>query len=283
MPATPVAPAKSPAKECCGIGDHLHHHCCGGAKKILLVLAGIFLVYIIFYVGALSRNELKKFVYIGKADRTERTISVNGYGKIVGTNDIAVTSIGYSNTDKDVAKAQLDNKAVMDQVMNGLKTIGIVDKDMQSDYSIYPDFSYNDKRVQELKGYKVTNQITVKIRDLTKIPDVLGLAGKFGTTEVGGLSFTIDSKENLKERARIKSLVDAKAKAQKLAQFLGVKLGSVISYNEYEGNSGYYGANNLDFKMADSGGMEASTAPAAIAGGSQDIEISNTIIYEILP
>ena len=59
----------------------------------------------------------------------ERTISVNGFGKVVGSNDIAVTTIGHSNTDKDVAKAQADNKKVMDKIAADLKTMGIEDKD----------------------------------------------------------------------------------------------------------------------------------------------------------
>src|SRR3990167_298527 len=100
-------------KVCCG------HSCFG--KKLLMTLLGILLVYAIVLVGTMIRNNGKKYFYIGKADRMERTIVVSGFGKVSGNNDIAVTTIGYSNTDKDVAKAQADNRKVMDQIMSDLK------------------------------------------------------------------------------------------------------------------------------------------------------------------
>jgi multidrug efflux pump subunit AcrB len=89
--------------------------------------------------GTLIRNNIKEYNFIGKADKMERSFTINGYGKVTGNNDIAVTSIGYSNTDKDVSVAQAANKKVMDSVSNELKRIGIDDKDLQTDYSIYPD------------------------------------------------------------------------------------------------------------------------------------------------
>lgn len=264
-------------KECCNLGK-----CCGCngfAKKFMLTLAGVLLVYGIFYTGTLIRNNLKKFEYIGKADRMERTVMVNGYGKVTGRNDIAVTSIGYSNVNKDVAKAQADNKAVMDKVVADLQKIGIADKDMQTNYTIYPEYNYTQEKGQELKGYRVTNTITVKIRNLAKISDILSLAGKYGATEVSGLSFTIDDPENLKAEARDKALADAKTRVARLAQTLGVRLGGVVAYNEYEGGTDYY-PRALDMMSAEGGG---GGAPEVVAGGSKDVIMNISVTYAIGP
>ena len=256
--------------------------CCGGhsffGKKLLMTLLGILLVYIIVLAGTLIRNNGKKYFYIGKADKMERTIVVSGFGKVSGNNDLAVTTIGYSNTDKDVAKAQGDNKKVMDQIMSDLKTLGVVDKDLQSNYTIYPDYIYNQLKGQELVGYKVTNQLTVKIRDLSKIPQILGLAGKYGATEVSGLNFTIDDPENLKIDARIKALGDAKTKAQYLSEKLGVRLGSVVSFNEYEGSNDNFPMKNMTFSSVEGGG-----GPESVASGSKDVTMNVSLTYEILP
>ncbi len=270
----------------CGCGGNCNcgGKCCGRGhsmgKKIIAVLLAVLLVYLICLVGTLVRNNAKKYYFIGKADRMERTIMVSGYGKVTGTNDIAVTTIGFSNTDKDIAKAQTDNKKVMDQVMAELKKLGVVDKDMQTDYSIYPDYNYTQDKGQELKGYKVNNQVTVKIRDLSKITTILGLAGKYGATEVSGLNFTIDDTENLKMQAREKSLSDAKIKAAKLAADLGVKLGTVVSYNEYESSQDYY---PMKYSTMAEGGGAVALAPESVAAGSKDVVMNTTITYEILP
>lgn len=247
--------------------------------RMLSVLVIILLLYGIVYIGTLINNNLKQYNYIGRADRMERTIMVNGYGKVNGNNDIAVTTIGYSNTDKDVAKAQIENKKVMDQIGVDLKKIGVADKDLQNNYTIYPNYNYTQQKGQELIGYQVTNQVTIKIRDLTKIPDILSLVGKYGATEVNGLSFTIDDPENLKADARAKALIDARAKAVELGQKLGVRIGSVVAYNEFEGNTGgpVYTMKAMDSAPAMGGG------PEVVSSGSQDVNMNVSVTYEILP
>ena len=243
-----------------------------------MTIVGILLVYLVFYVGTLIRNNVQKYNFIGKADRMERTITVNGFGKVSGNNDIAMTTMGYSNTDKDVAKAQADNKKVMDQIFAELKKMGVEDKDLQSNYTIYPDYNYTQDRGQELKGYRVSNSLTIKIRDLTKISDILALAGKFGATEVRGLSFTIDEPENLKSQARDKALSDVKEKANNLSAALGVRLGEIVSYNEYEGGVDMYQPKVMYSEVGGMGGG----GPAAISGGSKDVTMNLSVTFEII-
>ncbi len=249
-------------------------------KKMIMTLAGILLVYLVFYVGTLIHSNIKKYDLIGQADHMERTITINGFGKVNGKNDIAVTTIGYSNTDKDIAKAQADNKKVMDQIYTELKNMGIAEKDLQSEYSVYPDYNYTQEKGQELKGYRVSNSLTIKIRDLSKIGNVLGLAGEYGANEVNGLNFTIDDPENLKSQARDKAVADAKAKAQQLANNLGVHLGSLVSYGEYD-NSG----DTYPLKYAESTGLgmggAPTAAPASVSGGSMDVTMNVNLVYEI--
>jgi uncharacterized protein YggE len=263
-----------------GKQDSFWEYCGHFGKKIVVTTAAILLVYAVVYVGTLIRNNIKKYEFIGRADRMERTITVSGYGKVNGSNDIAVTTMGYSNTDKDVAKAQADNKKVMDQIFAELKKMGVEDRDLQSSYTIYPDYNYTPDRGQELKGYRVNNSLTIKIRDLKKITDVLSLAGKYGATEVNGLSFTIDEPENLKSQARDKALMDSKKRAEHLAQVLGLRLGGVITYNEYEGGGDFY---QPPMYMKDSmGGMGmGGAAPAAISAGSKDVSMNVNVTYEL--
>lgn len=286
MPISPkfAAPTFAPEKkQACGIGCDCACGRCGYTygKKIIMVIMAVLLLYGIFYVGALSRNSIKGYQFIGKAPQNERSISINGYGKIIGSNDIAVTTIGFSNTDKEVGTAQAANKKVMDQVMADLQKIGIENKDLQSNYMIYPEYNYTQTKGTELKGYKVTNSITIKVRDLTKVNDVLNLAGKYGANEVGGLSFTIDDPENLKKEARDKALVDAKEKAQILAQKLGLKLGGVMYYSEYEATNDYY-APKYSSMGAEGGGIGGGVAPEITAGGSKDVIMNVNVTYEII-
>ncbi|HRY36526.1 MAG TPA: SIMPL domain-containing protein [Candidatus Magasanikbacteria bacterium] len=282
MPINPkiATPSSELDKKACGTGCVCCR--CGYTygKKIIMVILAVLLLYGIFYIGAISRNTIKGYNFIGKAPQNERSISINGYGKITGRNDIAVTTIGFSNTDKEVSTAQLANKKVMDQVMVDLQKMGIEDKDLQSNYMIYPEYNYTQNKGTELKGYKVTNNITVKVRDLSKVNDVLNLAGKYGANEVSGLNFTIDDPENLKKQAREKALADAKEKAQILADKLGVKLGGVMYYSEYEASNDYYAPKY--FTGAEGGGIGGGYSPESTAGGSKDVVMNVSVTYEIL-
>lgn len=281
MPNNTNLPPTMPDKSCCGGQPPSSGRGCGCGgfgKKIMLTLLSVLVVYLVFYIGTAIRNNLKKFEYIGKADKTERTITINGYGKVTGRNDIAVTSLGYANTNKDVGLAQAENKKVMDQVMNELKKLGIDDKDLRTDYSIHPDYNYTQEKGQELLGYRVSNSVTVKIRDLGKISDILSLAGKYGATEVSGLNFTIDEPENLKAQARNKALLDAKVKATRLAALLGLRLVSIVAYNEYEGGNEY----PVPVMRAEEG-VGGGGGPAVVESGSKEVVMNVSITYEIAP
>ena len=245
-----------------------------------MTLLGVLIVYLTFYVGTLMRNNIKKYDTIGQADTMERSITITGTAKVTGNNDIAITTIGYSNLDSDVGKAQAENKKVMDQVFTDLKQIGISEKDLQTNYSINPEYDYTQKGTV-FKGYRINNNLTVKIRDLSKISPVLSLAGKYGANQVGGLSFTIDDTENLKTEARAKALLDAKRKALVLADSLGVRLGEVISYADYENQPmpvyDYYAKSAYGM-----GGIGGGSAPAEIAGGTRDIVMNVSVTYKLL-
>jgi len=251
---------------------------CDFSKKIIMTFVGVLIVYLIFYIGTLIRNNIQEYNYIGKTDRSERMITVTGYGKITGTNDIAVTTLGYSNTALKVSDAQKDNKKVMDGIMADLKAMEIDPKDLQSDYNIYPEYDYIDSG-RNFKGYRVTSNITVKIRDLSKIEDVLSLAGKYGANQISGLQFTIDDTQNLKAQAREKAIADAKEKAKKLSDDLGVRVLSVVSYNEYE-SSDYYPMTSSKYLYGEAVGLGGGGV-ADVASGSQDVSINVNITYEI--
>jgi uncharacterized protein YggE len=258
-------------------GYNFHEHFGG---KLMITFLGILLVYGIFFVGTLIRNNIKSYQYIGKAPRMQGTVTVSGVGKVNGSNDIAVTTLGYSNVNKDVAKAQAENKKVMDQISAELKKMGVADKDMQSNYSIYPEYNYTQEKGQTLNGYRVTNSITVKIRDLSKISNILSLAGKYGATEVSGLNFTIDDLENLKSQARDKALTDVKEKANKLGEAIGMRLGGVISYNEYEMSPDMY--NGQMFKEGSGFGGGYGGGPGTVSSGSKDVIMNVNVTYEVL-
>ncbi len=285
MPVTKSSPGGSRAKSidmyednrgglssCFHMGDF--------GRKIFSALLGIFLVYLIFFLGTLIRNNLVTYDTIGKADKMERTITIDGQGKVTVKPDIGMTTIGMLADGKTVAEAQKKNTDVMNKLIDRLKGLGIDSKDIQtSNYNIYPQYNYTEKTGRELLGYEVQQQVSVKIRDLAKSSDVLALAGEVGANSVGGLQFTIDDPEVYKAQARQIALDKAAEKARLLAKELGLHLGNVVSYYESEGGGMfpmYKASNAMDMSI----GGEAAPAPS-VESGSTDVIMNVQVVFDI--
>lgn len=207
-------------------------------------------------------------------------IWVNGEGKVTVTPDIATLSLGIEAQAATVSEAQSDAASAMDKIMNALTSNGVAEKDIQTQYfNISRITRWDDKNQQEITlGYRVTNTVVAKIRDIAKtgmIIDAVALAGG-DLTRVNNIDFSVDDPTAYYKEARDKAMVDAKNKGEQLATLAGVKLGKPTYISEYT----YYpmpiykgGA------MMDAIGAEPTTP---ISPGEMDISISVQVTYAIL-
>ena len=125
-----------------------------------------------------------------------------------------------------------------------------------------------------LKGYQVSQSVTVKVRDIGRAGELLSGVGKNGATNVGGLMFSIDDEDAVRGEARTKAIADAKAKAKELGKELGVSLVRIVSFSE---NGNYSGPIMYATSMGKGGGEGSPEIPA----GQNDIVSNVTVTYEI--
>jgi uncharacterized protein YggE len=161
--------------------------------------------------------------------------------RVVVKPDIATISFGVSAENLDVAKAQTESATKMNNIIKLLKDKGVDEKDIKTtNYSIYPRYDYTRTASagypyggkQVLAGYTVSQNVEVKIRDISKAGELLGGVGEFGVTDVSGLSFSVDKIKEVKNQARDAAITDAREQAQVLAKGLGVKLVKITSFSE---------------------------------------------------
>ena len=263
-------------------GAPKHHSFSHGGEfthRIFMTLFGILLVYLIFFVGTLIRNNIEEFYYIGQADSQERTITLEASAEVTATPDIAMTTIGMVATGESVAAAQEANTLVMNALTTRLSEIGIDAEDMQTaNYNIYPQYNYTSEDGRVLEGYEVSQNVTVKIRDIDNAKNVIALAGSVGANSVSGLQFTIDERDVYQQQARKEALEKVYEKARALSQSLGVSIVSVVSYNEYEdGNtSPMYASSYKDLEYGLGGG-----AAPDVQAGSMDVRMNVSVTFEI--
>ncbi len=219
------------------------------------------------------------------------TISVTGEGEVFAKPDIATISFGVNAKEADAAAAQSASAKSVNDIMTYLKDKGVAEKDIKTQsYNLSPRYEYPQTVCTQwscppagepkLVGYEVTQSIEVKVRKTEDIGMLLGGIGELGATNVSGPTFTIDDDSALKAEARSEAVADAKAKAEKLASQLGVRIVRMTGFWEDEGPMPYYG-----YGMG--GGDEMMKASADMAAvpeiptGENTITSRVNITYEI--
>jgi len=163
-------------------------------------------------------------------------IWVNGEGKVTVTPDIATLSLGIEAQAATVAEAQAQAAVAMAAVRTALTENGVADKDIQTQYfNIYQVTRWDDNKNEEIViGYRVTNMVTAKIRDIEQAGPVIDAVAAAGGdyTRINNISFSVDDPTPYYEQARQKAITDAKAKAGQLADLAGVNLGKPTYISE---------------------------------------------------
>jgi len=208
-------------------------------------------------------------------------IWVNGEGKVTAVPDVAILRLGIEAQEATVAEAQDEAKVAMNGVMEALKDEGVKDEDIQTQYfNIHRVTRWdNDKQQEIVLGYRVTNVVTAKIRDVAgagAIIDAVAVAGG-DLTRIDSISFTVDDPTPYYEQARELAVADAAAKAKTLADTADVKLGkpTYISESSYMPGPIYRGGM---MPMAEA----AAPMETPISPGEMEININVQMAYAII-
>ncbi|HLA67626.1 MAG TPA: SIMPL domain-containing protein [Acidimicrobiia bacterium] len=203
-------------------------------------------------------------------------INVTGQGKVTGTPDTLTLTLGVSVLRPTVDAATADAAARAAAIIAALQAKGVAEQDIQTaNYSIYPEYDYNGT-TPRLTGYRVQNQLEVKIRQLDGAGGVIDAAAAAGgdDTVVNGLAFSIEDNSDMLQMARTAAWSDAEAKATQLAQLAGVNLGKAVTITEnieYDTPPIYY-----DRQATDSAG-----AATPIEPGQQEVMVTVQITFAI--
>jgi len=163
-------------------------------------------------------------------------IWVTGEGKATATPDVVLLNLGVEAEAKSVAQAQKDAAEAMTKVIRALKERGVAEKDIQTTrFSIEPVTRWIEKENRpEIIGYKVTNIVLAKIREVEKAGNIIDAVAEAGgnLTRITNISFAVDNPAELYNQAREKALQDAMSKAQQIAGVTNTKLGKLIYVSE---------------------------------------------------
>ena len=216
--------------------------------------------------------------YVGQQ---QLSIWVSGRGEVTIAPDLVRLNVGVEATATTVAVANGQAAAAMDAIIGALRARGIEGVDVQTrSFNIFPDYRWNDvRREQELVGYRVSNQASVKIRDLEAVGAIIDEVAAAGgdPVRINGVSVTVEDSAALEVQAREQAVQNMMAKAQQFADLTGVQLGTLVYVTETRGSTPQI-FNDAAFAEA----VRAAPAVATpISGGELSVVVSVQGVFSI--
>jgi uncharacterized protein len=204
----------------------------------------------------------------------DRLITVSATGYAYAEPDRARISSGVAS-EADTARAALTaNTNKMKEVVGALKEAGIDAKDIQtSNFSVEPRYTNpQDGSPSKIDGYRVSNQVTVLVRDVKAIGTLVDKLASVGANQIYGLTFEVSQAETLKDDARKEAVANARRRAELLATAAGAEVGEVVSIAEDVQFTG-------PRPMAMARSAKADSAP--VEAGTETLEARVTITWKL--
>lgn len=209
-------------------------------------------------------------------------ITVSGEATLTTAPDLAQTSAGVTTQARTASEAADANSKTMAGMVEAARQAGIPDADITTArFSISPVYSQPQAQSQgrneapRVVGYRVSNQVMLKIRDTAKISDVLDRLITAGATDVGGISFTLSEPAKALDTVRPLAIVNAREKAELYAKAAGAQVGRVVAIEEV-------GSTPPVFRtMQAAAAMERQSTPP-ISSGESTLRVNVTVSFELL-
>ncbi|CAA0123576.1 26 kDa periplasmic immunogenic protein [Halioglobus japonicus] len=181
--------------------------------------------------------------FANAADDVQPRILVSGEGSVDIAPDMAVLMLSVSREAPTAREALTANSAAMSKVLEAMTGLGIDKRDLQTaSFDIQPRYTYPNRQSSgqaeppKLVGYIVRNSLSVRVRDISKVGEVLDTSVTLGVNEGGSIQFTNDDPSAAITQARVKAMEAALAKARTLADAAGVDLGDILEISEQNFN-----------------------------------------------
>lgn len=194
---------------------------------LTLALAGIL-------VGATACEQGDTTVVAeGGSDATG--ITVDGVGTADSPPDIGLIDIGVSIEASTVAGARDLAAQAANDVIESIKDNGVQDDDVKTlNFSVDPRYEYPQNAAPRIVGYAVSNTVSVTVRDLDRLGEIIDDAVTAGgdAIRISSIRFDIDDRTAARQQARERAMDDARRKAEQLARLAVVSLGKPLSIVE---------------------------------------------------
>lgn len=171
-------------------------------------------------------------VFLSCTSGNARTVTVTGSGSVSVIPDTANIQLSVVTHSRSVREAATENAQRMTDVQNAIQKADVPRESIfTSNYTMRQEYLYvNGKSIPG--DYRVSNMLTVILKDVTKAGEIIDAAIEAGANELTSLSFSVADVSAAEDQARALAVEQARHAAELLAQSGGAKLGRMISVSE---------------------------------------------------
>jgi hypothetical protein len=151
-------------------------------------------------------------------------ITVMGLGVASAKPDQAELRLGVSTKAATASEALTKNAESVNQIREKIKSLGVSETEIETArFFLRPSYSRMEER---LEGFMIDHILGIIVPDLDRVGEIIDKAVEAGANRVDMIMFTFrkDTVEELKKQARRNALTDVKARAETIAESLGVKI-----------------------------------------------------------
>ena len=209
-----------------------------------------------------------------KASDKPGNIAVSGSAEVTAVPDVACVSLGVVTRDPKAEVAAKSNADRTARVIEAVRKHGVEQRDIKtSHYSLQREVDY-DSSPPKFLGYKASSQIRVETKDIAGVGKLIDAAVAAGANSVNGVSFDVENKSALRDKALSLASKRAREKANAMATALGVRLGRPVWASDSV--STYYNR-NVVFDVSPMSPEPRASTP--IAPGETTISADVTLKY----
>ena len=203
-------------------------------------------------------------------------LKVSATGEVHRAPDVAQLGVGVVTEAPEAKAALAANATQMTKVVDAVKRAGVAERDIQTTgVSLQPQYAYRENQAPKITGYQAHNRVSVKVRDMANIGEVLDAFVAAGANQVDGPTFTLDEPEAALDEARRVALERARARAVMYAKALGLEVGRIASIDET--GSGFEPPVPRPMMMAKT--MDAASTP--VLPGEQSHAVTLNVVFEL--
>jgi uncharacterized protein YggE len=174
----------------------------------------------------------------GDAQFRATTLNLTAQGEVHVAPDMATITLGVTEQAPTAQAAMAANATHMTAVTAALRRQGIADKDIQtSNLNLNPQYQYADNQPPRLTSYQASNQVIIRVNDLTRLGPAIDAVVSAGANQVQGISFGLKDSQGSEDAARRLAAKALAGKADLYAGATGYHVSRLVTLSESGGYS----------------------------------------------